>query len=245
MKKYLLFLGITSAVLLANDMPDESVNFLEQKGMIVSIFASQKEELRNTAGLIEQSKGDFLKSIGLEKKSALERCNHGIAVYESFHSCMERSKNGDELEQCNVDLQDKKHYDPLIDGYLSFYQAVALQHEYARSNQPLLSQNSVQINTALANVLALIENHSFGLKILVETATEKSKRIGYPQFDTYFKTALKIKNEIQLTKNQLTALSEKSQHQNIYPEYMTLLSHLQEETYKLYQMELKLKKGNK
>jgi hypothetical protein len=150
-----------------------------------------------------------------------------------------------ELHQYFNDLQDKKHYDPLIDGYLSFYQAVALQHEYARSNQPLLSQNSVQINTALANVLSLIENHSFGLDILVETATEKSKRIGYPQFDTYFKTVLKIKNEIQLTTNQLTALSEKSLHQNIYPEYMTLLSHLQEDTYKLYQMELKLKKGNK
>jgi hypothetical protein len=244
MKKYLSILIIAVSSLFA-DMPDKSADFLEQKGMIVSIFASQKEELRSIAGLIEQSNGDFLKSIGLEKKSALARCNQGMAVFDSFHSCMERSKNGDELEQCNVNLQDKKHSDPLIDGYLSFYQAVALQHEYARSNLSLLSQNSVQLNAALANLLSLIDNHSFGLENLVDTATEKSKRIGYPKFDTYFKTAIKIKNEIQLITNQLTTLSEKSQHQNIYPEYMTLLSHLQKETYKLYQMKLKLKKGDK
>lgn len=236
-----VFMSLSSLMATTGDM---SVKFLEEKGMILSIFASQKEELRKSADFIEQSNGDFLKSIDLEKKRALERCKHGMAVYESFHSCMERSKNGDELEQCNVDLQDQKHYDPLIDRYLSFYQAVALQHEYARTHQSLLSQNNVQLNTSLANVLTLIENHSFGVEILVETATEKSKRIGYPQFDTSFKTATKIKNDIQRTTNQLTALSKKNQPQNIYSEYMTLLSHLKEETYKLYQMELQFKKGN-
>lgn len=228
---------------MATDVADDLLNFKEQKAMILSTFYAQKRELIQATDLIKKSDSYFLASIGLDRDESLKRCAQGKEIFEVFSMCMQDAHNGDELEKCNAKLQDQEHYNPLIDGYLSFYHAIALQYAYAKANQNLFCQDDeAELKIALDNLLSMISSHTMAMDNFTDFVRIKIANQQYPLMTMELKRAEQVSDGIYLTAKKFLTLKEKSKKQKIYNEYLILLSRLQEQTKQLYLFEQKLKK---
>jgi len=241
MPKLLIILSLLATLTFASSVEDKSFHFKEQKALILSQFDAQKSELSNALVLIEKSDDSFLASFDLDKNKSLKLCSFGKEIFELFSICMRDAKNGDGIEKCNKKLQDQKHYSPLIDDYLSFYHALALQYSYAKANKNQLSQfDEEELKIKLDDMLSLLSSHTTAMDSFIETLRIKNKK-NYPFKSSELLMGEKISDDIYRIAGKFLTLKEKSQKQKIYDEYLELLFELQEKTKQLYTFEQKFK----